>query len=162
MPLAALWPASCCTSLTGSVSSSSHWQVGPSGRRVRSPKSTQHEAGRLCQGSRWAWPAALQLPQEPAWFAEDPRLHPGITPHRFPRLPHFSTVLPGGCPACDTHALQRVLLCLERLYTALPSPKGTSFDVSRTLLEDAADAGALAIARKVTHPKGWDLVLPAE
>lgn len=71
-------------------------------------------------------------------------------------------VLPGGCPACDTRALQKALLCLERLYAALPSPKGTSFNVSRTLLEDAADAGALAIALKVTYPKGWDLVLPVE
>lgn len=79
----------------------------------------------------------------------------------FPPLAPLSTVLPGGCPACDTRALQRALLCLERLYTALPSPRGPSFDVSRTLLEDAADAGALAVALKVTHPRGWDLVLPA-
>ncbi|KAI4570755.1 hypothetical protein MJT46_006272 [Ovis ammon polii x Ovis aries] len=57
-------------------------------------------------------------------------------------------LLPGGCPACDTHALQKALLCLERLYAAFPSPRGTSFDVSRTVLEDAADAGALAVALK--------------
>ena len=108
MPLAALWPAGCCTSLTGSVSSSSHWQVGPSGRRVRSLKSTQHEAGWLCQGSRWAWPEALQLSQEPAWFAEDPCLHPGITPPRFPRLPH--------CQQCSLGAARPVtpVPCRER------------------------------------------------
>ena len=63
----------------------------------------------------------------------------------------FSTVLPGGCPACDTRALQGALLCLEHLYAAFPLPRGVSFNGSRTLLENAADTGGLVIALKVTH-----------
>ncbi|XP_027626333.1 kell blood group glycoprotein isoform X2 [Tupaia chinensis] len=57
-------------------------------------------------------------------------------------------LLPGGCPACDTHALQGALLCLERHYAAFPLPNGSSFSDSHTLLENAADVGGLAIALK--------------
>lgn len=73
--------------------------------------------------------------------------------HASPRhsLAPFPTVLPGGCPACDTHALQGALLCLEHHYAALPLPSGAPFNGSHTFLEDAADTGALAIALQVTH-----------
>ncbi|KAF5914457.1 hypothetical protein HPG69_016408, partial [Diceros bicornis minor] len=58
----------------------------------------------------------------------------------------FSTVQPGGCPACDTRALRGALLCLEHLYAAFPLPRGISFNASYTLLENAMDIGGLAIA----------------
>lgn len=63
----------------------------------------------------------------------------------------FSTVLPGGCPACDTHALEGALLCLERHYAAFPLYGVTSFNSSHMVLENAADMGALAVALQVTH-----------
>lgn len=68
----------------------------------------------------------------------------------FLSLAPFSTVLPGGCPACDTHALQGALLCLKRHYQSIPLPSGLSFNGSWTLLENAADMGGLAIALQVT------------
>nr|XP_054093592.1 kell blood group glycoprotein isoform X2 [Callithrix jacchus] len=58
----------------------------------------------------------------------------------------YELLLPGGCLDCDTHALQEALLCLERHYAAFPLPNGTSFNNSLTFLENAADAGGLAIA----------------
>uniref|UniRef100_A0A7N9DBV7 Kell blood group glycoprotein n=1 Tax=Macaca fascicularis TaxID=9541 RepID=A0A7N9DBV7_MACFA len=58
----------------------------------------------------------------------------------------YQLLLPGGCPACDTHALQEALLCLKRHYAAFPLPKRTSFNDSLTFLENAADVGGLAIA----------------
>ncbi|XP_069443116.1 kell blood group glycoprotein isoform X3 [Ovis canadensis] len=111
----------------------------------------------------WGLKASYSIPDNvmvfPAGLLQPPFFHPG-----YPRAVNFGAagsimarellhifdqlLLPGGCPACDTRALQKALLCLERLYAAFPSPRGTSFDVSRTLLEDAADAGALAIALK--------------
>ena len=164
--LAALWPVSCCTSLTSSVSSSGPLGGlvgGANGKAGEVPKvCPEEEAGRLCQGSRWVCPGAFAALSGASAVCRSPTASPRHHSSQFsPRAP-FPTVLPGGCPACDTRALQKALLCLERLYAALPTPKGTSFNVSRTLLEDAADAGALAIALKVTYPKGWDLVLPVE
>ncbi|XP_042104890.1 kell blood group glycoprotein isoform X2 [Ovis aries] len=111
----------------------------------------------------WGLKASYSIPDNvmvfPAGLLQPPFFHPG-----YPRAVNFGAagsimarellhifdqlLLPGGCPACDTRALQKALLCLERLYAAFPSPRGTSFDVSHTLLEDAADAGALAIALK--------------
>ncbi|EPQ05593.1 Kell blood group glycoprotein [Myotis brandtii] len=55
-------------------------------------------------------------------------------------------LLPGGCPACDTHALEGALLCLERHYAAFPLYGVTSFNSSHRVLENAADMGALAMA----------------
>lgn len=82
--------------------------------------------------------------------------HPRTTPHHLTRHrpAPSSTVLPGGCPACDTHALQEALLCLEGHYAAFPPPGGAPFNGSHTFLEDAADVGALAIALQVAHTPG--------
>uniref|UniRef100_A0A2K5P9F4 Kell metallo-endopeptidase (Kell blood group) n=1 Tax=Cebus imitator TaxID=2715852 RepID=A0A2K5P9F4_CEBIM len=93
----------------------------------------------------------------PAGLLQPPFFHPG-----YPRAVNFGAagsimahellhifyqlLLPGGCLGCDTHALQEALLCLERHYAAFPLPRGSSFNDSLTLLENAADAGGLAIA----------------
>ncbi|XP_045433669.1 kell blood group glycoprotein [Pipistrellus kuhlii] len=61
--------------------------------------------------------------------------------HTFDQL-----LLPGGCPACDTHALKEALLCLEHHYAAFPLYGVTSFNSSHMVLENAADIGGLAIA----------------
>ncbi|GAB5568865.1 kell blood group glycoprotein isoform X12 [Prionailurus iriomotensis] len=60
-------------------------------------------------------------------------------------------LLPEGCPACDTHALQGALLCLKRHYQSIPLPSGLSFNGSWTLLENAADIRGLAIALQVIY-----------
>ncbi|XP_058580000.1 kell blood group glycoprotein isoform X10 [Neofelis nebulosa] len=93
----------------------------------------------------------------PAGLLQPPFFHPG-----YPRAVNFGAagsimahellhifsqlLLPGGCPACDTHALQGALLCLKRHYQSIPLPSGLSFNGSWTLLENAADIGGLAIA----------------
>ncbi|XP_030164493.1 kell blood group glycoprotein isoform X11 [Lynx canadensis] len=93
----------------------------------------------------------------PAGLLQPPFFHPG-----YPRAVNFGAagsimahellhifsqlLLPGGCPACDTHALQGALLCLKRHYQSIPLPGGLSFNGSWTLLENAADIGGLAIA----------------
>lgn len=69
----------------------------------------------------------------------------------FHSLAPFSTVLPGGCLACDSRALHGAQLCLERHYAAFPLPNGTSFNSSHSLQENAADVGGLAIALQVTE-----------
>lgn len=74
--------------------------------------------------------------------------HPCTMPPPFHSLAPFSTVLPGFCLACDNRA---ILQCLEHHYAAFPLPNGTSFYGFRTLQEDVADMGGLAIALKVTH-----------
>ncbi|XP_053754366.1 kell blood group glycoprotein isoform X7 [Panthera pardus] len=93
----------------------------------------------------------------PAGLLQPPFFHPG-----YPRAVNFGAagsimahellhifsqlLLPGGCPACDTHALQGALLCLKRHYQSIPLPSGLSFNGSWTLLENAADIGGVAIA----------------
>uniref|UniRef100_A0A8C6RTQ9 Kell blood group n=2 Tax=Nannospalax galili TaxID=1026970 RepID=A0A8C6RTQ9_NANGA len=93
----------------------------------------------------------------PAGLLQPPFFHPG-----YPRAVNFGAagsimahellhifyqlLLPGSCPACDTHALQEALLCLERHYATFPFPSTASFNGSHTLLENAADIGGLAIA----------------
>ncbi|XP_045420085.1 kell blood group glycoprotein [Lemur catta] len=111
--------------------------------------------------SPWAVNAYYSIPDHvvvfPAGLLQPPFFHPG-----YPRAVNFGAagsimahellhvfyklLLPGGCPACDTHALERELLCLERHYAAFPSHGRSSFSGSGTFLENAADVGGLAVA----------------
>ncbi|XP_023040690.1 kell blood group glycoprotein isoform X4 [Piliocolobus tephrosceles] len=101
----------------------------------------------------------------PAGLLQPPFFHPG-----YPRAVNFGAagsimahellhifyqlLLPGGCPACDTHALQEAFVCLKHHYAAFPLPSGTSFNDSLTFLENAADMGGLAIALQVCKCQG--------
>ncbi|XP_025710691.1 kell blood group glycoprotein isoform X5 [Callorhinus ursinus] len=113
------------------------------------------------QVSPWGVNAYYSIPDHvvvfPAGLLQPPFFHPG-----YPRAVNFGAagsimahellhifyqlLLPGGCPACDTRALQGALLCLTHHYETIPLPSGTSFNGSRTFLENAADTGGLAIA----------------
>ncbi|XP_036617179.1 kell blood group glycoprotein [Trichosurus vulpecula] len=55
-------------------------------------------------------------------------------------------LVPGGCPACDIPTLHGELLCLQQYYESFSLPAGSTFNSSHTLLENAADIGALVIA----------------
>uniref|UniRef100_A0A8C8TFV8 Kell blood group n=2 Tax=Peromyscus maniculatus bairdii TaxID=230844 RepID=A0A8C8TFV8_PERMB len=93
----------------------------------------------------------------PAGLLQPPFFHPGypravnfgaagsIMAHKLLHI-FYQLLLPGGCPACDTHVLQEALLCLEHHYAAFPLPNMSSFNGSHTLLENAGDVGGLAIA----------------
>ncbi|XP_077604017.1 kell blood group glycoprotein isoform X1 [Crocuta crocuta] len=93
----------------------------------------------------------------PAGLLQPPFFHPGypravnfgaagsIMAHKLLHI-FYQLLLPGGCPACDTHALQGALLCLKHHYESIPLPSGLSFNGSWTLQENAADIGGLAIA----------------
>ena len=64
--------------------------MGPTGRQVRSPKLAQRRRqGGCARAPGECVLELLQLSQEPVKFVEAPQLHPGITPHSFPRVPHF-------------------------------------------------------------------------
>ncbi|XP_074171349.1 kell blood group glycoprotein isoform X2 [Rhinolophus sinicus] len=92
----------------------------------------------------------------PAGLLQPPFFHPD-----YPRAVNFGAagsimvlellrifshlLLPGFCLACDNRA---ILQCLEHHYAAFPLPNGTSFYGFRTLQEDVADMGGLAIALK--------------
>ncbi|XP_059028080.1 kell blood group glycoprotein isoform X7 [Mustela lutreola] len=111
--------------------------------------------------SPWGVNAYYSIPDHvvvfPAGLLQPPFFHPG-----YPRAVNFGAagsimahellhifyqlLLPGGCPACDTRALQGALLCMKHHYETIPLPNGTSFNGSRTFLENAADIGGLAIA----------------
>ncbi|XP_007504531.2 kell blood group glycoprotein isoform X2 [Monodelphis domestica] len=55
-------------------------------------------------------------------------------------------LVPEGCPACDIPTLNGELLCLQKHYESISLPTGNIFNSSHTLLENAADIGALVIA----------------
>ncbi|XP_034494476.1 kell blood group glycoprotein isoform X5 [Ailuropoda melanoleuca] len=113
------------------------------------------------QVSPWGVNAYYSIPDHvvvfPAGLLQPPFFHPG-----YPRAVNFGAagsimahellhifyqlLLPGGCPACDTRALQGALLCLKHHYETIPLPNGTFFNGSRTFLENAVDIGGLAIA----------------
>ncbi|XP_052577355.1 kell blood group glycoprotein [Peromyscus californicus insignis] len=112
-------------------------------------------------GSPWGVKAYYSVSDHvvvfPAGLLQPPFFHPG-----YPRAVNFGAagsimahellhifyqlLLPGGCPACDTHVLQEALLCLEHHYAAFPLPNMSPFNGSHTLLENAGDIGGLAIA----------------
>ncbi|XP_051007490.1 kell blood group glycoprotein [Acomys russatus] len=111
----------------------------------------------------------------PAGLLQPPFFHPGypravnfgaagsIMAHELLRIFH-RLLLPGGCPACDAHALQEAFLCLERHYAAFPLPITPSVNGSHTLLDNAADIGGLAIAfqaysKRIVEHSG-ELTLP--
>lgn len=99
-----------------------------------------------------------------AGLLQPPFFHPGypravnfgaagsIMAHKLLHI-FYQLLLPGGCPACDTCALQEALLCLEHHYAAFPLPSMSSFNGSHTLLENAGDIGGLAIAFQMAT---WD------
>lgn len=110
-----------------------------------------------------------------AGLLQPPFFHPGypravnfgaagsIMAHKLLHI-FYQLLLPGGCPACDTCALQEALLCLEHHYAAFPLPSMSSFNGSHTLLENAGDIGGLAIAfqayRKRIVEHTGELTLP--
>ncbi|XP_055980016.1 kell blood group glycoprotein [Sorex fumeus] len=125
-------------------------------RNIRS--STQPPSS---QPSPWEVSAYYSVPEHvvvfPAGLLQPPFFHPG-----YPRAVNFGAagsimarellrifdqlLLPGGCPACDSRALEGALLCLEHHYAALSPPGGSPFISSHTLLESAADLGGLVTA----------------
>ncbi|XP_063141829.1 kell blood group glycoprotein isoform X6 [Rattus norvegicus] len=131
------------------------------------------------QKSPWSVSAYYSVPDHvvvfPAGLLQPPFFHPGypravnfgavgsIMAHKLLHI-FFQFLLPGGCPACDTRALQEALLCLEHRYAAFPLPSMSSFNGSHTLLENAADIGGVAIAfqayrKRITERTG-ELTLP--
>ncbi|XP_068943101.1 kell blood group glycoprotein [Petaurus breviceps papuanus] len=73
-------------------------------------------------------------------------------------------LVPGGCPACDIPTLHGELLCLQQYYESFSLPAGSTFNSSHTLLENAADIGALVIAmqayRKWQQKHKGETILP--
>ncbi|XP_004694387.1 PREDICTED: kell blood group glycoprotein isoform X2 [Condylura cristata] len=128
--------------------------------RARNVRSFLQPSHRSWQVSPWEASAYYSVADHavvlPAGLLQPPFFHPS-----FPRAVNFGAagsimarellrvfsplLLPGGCPSCDSQALQGARLCLERLYAAFPLPGGT---FSGTFLESAADVGALAIAQQ--------------
>ncbi|XP_069853037.1 kell blood group glycoprotein isoform X2 [Dipodomys merriami] len=98
----------------------------------------------------------------PAGLLQPPFFHPDYPRLLFPRAVNFGAagiimahkllnishqlLLPGGFQACDPHALQEVLLCLENHYAAFPLSIRPSFNSCHPLLENTADMVGLAIA----------------
>lgn len=125
-----------------------HWGWGSLRTQVKAPK-RRIKGGyvRALGGTVLSLYNALRS-QPDLWYPHVLTLAPCLN---IPFPCPFSTVLPGGCPACDTHALKEALLCLEHHYAAFPLYGVTSFNSSHTVLENAADIGGLAIALQVTH-----------
>lgn len=149
--LAALWPMSCCTSSTSSVGNSGPLGGGAIGNPGEGPKRGREEKG---WAPGWTILNPLQCFWGPAQSVVAPLYSSLHGASLFLYLAAFSTVLPGGCPACDTRALEGALLCMKHHYETIPLPNGTSFNGSRTFLENAADIGGLAIALQVTPIPG--------
>lgn len=121
----------------------SHWKVGPKGSPGRTTKDTWREGEGYSSATGWIVCKMFHVPGQSMIsliFHQPSPIHSLV-----PSL----TVLPGGCPACDTRALQEALLCLEHRYAAFPLPSMSSFNGSHTLLENAADIGGVAIAFQV-------------
>lgn len=148
MLLAALWPINCCTSSTSCVGNSGPLEGGAIGKPGEGPKrGRRRRKGGLQVAQLQIFSNVRGASPVCGTPSSSSLLH--VSP--FLSLAPFSTVLPGGCPACDTHALQGALLCLKHHYESIPLPSGLSFNSSWTLRENAADIGGLAIALQVTR-----------
>lgn len=146
---------------TSSVGISGALAGGAVGNPGEGPKGgLEEEKGRVLRAPGGTVLSLCNVPrsQPSLWSPMSSPLHRAPP---FNSLALFSTVLPGGCPACDTRALEGALLCLERHYAAFPLHGVTSFNGSHTALENAADLGGLVTALQVTHTPRARIFFPA-